>query len=219
MNRILITLLAASLILGAGLLHGKIIDRWGDSHEMNDAVARLQNLPASFGEWTSQAYELNPRHLQVAEIKGYVTRQYVHKRSGERISILLICGRPGPISVHTPDVCYQGAGYKMGTKVKQMQKDPGTSQVSEFWAARFTKEPQPAPLNILWTWSDGGRWIAPDNPRLQFYRSKVLFKMYFSREAKSLNAPVVDEVTQSFMTEFFPVLQKTLNGQPTQTVQ
>ena len=25
---------------------------------------------------------------------------------------LILCGRPGPVSIHTPDVCYRGLGYE-----------------------------------------------------------------------------------------------------------
>ena len=59
MHRIGIAVFAAGLILAAGYLHGRIIDRWGDSHEMTQAVARLQTLKTSFGDWSSHAIELN----------------------------------------------------------------------------------------------------------------------------------------------------------------
>lgn len=213
MYRIIMTVVAAILILAAGFLHGRIIDRWGDSHEMTEAVAKLQNLNPSFGDWVSQDVEANPRHLQVAEINGHVYRQYANKSSGERVSILLICGKPGPISVHTPDVCYEGAGYKMGTKSAQAMRNITSSRAPEFWTARFTKEPHPVPLNILWGWSTGGLWSAPDNPRLVFFRSKVLYKLYVIREAKGLDTPVIDETTSSFLKDFYPVLQKALSGQ------
>lgn len=211
MYRACITIFTAGLIIGAGWFHGRIVDRWGDSHEMNQAVARLQNLKTSFGDWTSQPIEINPRHLEVAEVTGYIQRLYVNRTSGERISILLICGRPGPIAVHSPDVCYQGAGYKMGPKSIQTLAATATSRPLEFWAARFAKDQDPTSLHILWSWSDGGRWIAPDNPRLVFYRSKVLYKLYIVHETKSHDGPVVDEAIQSFVIDFFPALQQMMS--------
>lgn len=207
MYRICLTVVAAGLILAAGFLHGRIIDRWGDSHEMTDAVARLQQLKPAFGDWTSQDLELNPKHQQVAEIIGYIHRQYVNRSTGNRVTVLLICGRPGPIAVHSPDICYQGAGYVMGPKSIQTVGSMAPGRAPEFWTARFAKEPDPTSLNILWSWSDGGRWFAPDNPRLVFYRAKVLYKLYIVHETRQYSGPVVDDVIQLFTKDFFPALQ------------
>ena len=49
---------------------------------------------------------------------GYLLRTYTHRISGETFQVLLVCGKPGPTSLHPPDVCYQGAGY--GTDAQEL---------------------------------------------------------------------------------------------------
>jgi len=219
MYRVVLTIVAAILIIAAGLWHGKITSRWGDTHELQDAVARITTLSMEIGDWTGKDVEMNTRHLQVAEVAGYVSRSYVNKRSGERVTLLLICGKPGPISVHTPDVCYQSAGYKMGTKSTFAIQDAKSTRPDEFWVAKFTKEPDPAPLHILWGWTTNGIWMAPDSPRFVFFQAPVLFKLYVVREVKSLDAPLVDEVTQQFMKDLVPSLRQVVTGKAASTSQ
>lgn len=218
MYRFILILLAAGIILGAGYYQGQLVNRWGESQQMINAMDRIKKLPETFGDWFSQSMELNAKQLQIAEVSSYVSRVYTNKKSGEKVSILLIGGRPGPIAVHSPDVCYQGAGYKMGPKALQAVRGVHEGRPPEFWVAKFTKEPVPAPLHIMWAWSAGGLFIAPDTPRLMFYREPFLYKLYIIREAKSLDAPNVDEVMQQFLKDFYPVLEKTISAQVDQPV-
>lgn len=213
MLRTICLICVTGLIIGAGVWHGTVSGRWGESHELQHAVDRLVTLPNTIGDWMSKDLEIKASHLQVAEIAGYISRVYQHKKTGEYLTILLVCGKPGPISVHSPDVCYQGAGYQMGTKTPYSFRTATTDRPAEFWAAKFTKEPDPATLHILWSWTTGGIWMAPDNPRLAFYRSPVLYKLYIVRDVKGLDAPMVDEVTQQFMKDLLPVIKTTISGQ------
>ena len=214
MNRILITLITAAFIIAAGVWHGTATGRWGETHELQDAVARVKAMPFTVGDWISKDLAVNPRHLEVGEIAGHLSRTFVHKISGESINILLVLGKPGPIAVHSPDVCFEGAGYKMGPKTTYALKNASVDRYDEFWSAKFTKDPQPAPLHILWAWTTGGLWMAPDNPRLTFYRSPVLFKLYIIREVKAQDAPMVDETMQLFIKDVLPALKATITGQP-----
>jgi hypothetical protein len=218
MYRYLLILLALVVILGAGYYQGKLVNRWGESQSFIQAMDRITTLPETIGNWKSQNMELNAKQLQIAEVSNYVSRVYTNINSGEKISILLIGGRPGPIAVHSPDVCYQGAGYKMGNKLIQAVRGVREGRPPEFWVAKFTKEPVPAPLHIMWAWSAGGLFIAPDTPRLMFYREPFLYKLYIIREAKSLDAPLVDEVMQQFLKDIYPVLEKSLSARGDQRV-
>jgi hypothetical protein len=212
MYRIALTVLAVVVILAAGYVHGTISQRWQPAEHLQVAVARLKKLPATIGEWDSREVEMNKKHLQVAEVEGYVSRQYYHKKTGERVTILLVCGKPGPIAVHSPDVCYEGAGYKMGPRTAQMLQIESARH--EFWTARFVKEIEPAPLQIAWGWSDGGRWLSPDYPRLTFYRSGVLYKWYVIREVTDPASPsLIDEATMGFFKEAIPQVMSVIARQ------
>jgi hypothetical protein len=214
MYRWLMVVMASAIVGAAGYVHGLRTDRWGESNELTQAVARIQSIPAQFGDWESQPNELDPRQLQIGEIAGYASRVFENRQTKERVSILLICGRPGPISVHTPDICYRGLGYSMGQRTLQTLNEGKPVHPPEFWLARFNKE-SAAPLNIAWAWNNGSRWLAPEHPRLSFYQSKYLYKLYVIRSVKSGEDTLLDETTREFMAQYLNVLKETLFLQPT----
>ena len=112
-------------------------------------------------------------------------RRYTNRLNGSAASILLVCGRPGPVSVHTPDVCYEGDGFDLlGPPVRYAVQASSPSEPAEFWAATVNKQSPTAPLRlrILWSWNATGTWKAPDNPRPTFARFPVLYKLYVVRE-------------------------------------
>jgi hypothetical protein len=212
MQRIVLVALAGALIAGAGILHGQLSDRWGNPEELFAIARKVHDVKAQLGDWSSREFKLDANQLKVGEIVDHIFREYVHRSTGERVSILLICGRPGAISVHTPDVCYQGAGYVMGQRVPYLVRPGPAERPAEFWAAPFTKHPDPEPLHILWSWSAGNVWMAPDHPRLVFYRDRALFKLYVIRRAQELEGPVVDEATKSFLRDLLPELKRALGA-------
>src|ERR1700693_1782330 len=140
MSRLLPLMISIPLVLLVGALEGVWTDRWGRSTELQSAVARLENVPLDLGEWKGKNLDLDADQVAGAQLSGYLYRQYVHKPTGNTVSILLVCGRPGPISVHTPDVCYRGAGFEAAAApLKQRIPADSPEDQGEFWTARFQK--------------------------------------------------------------------------------
>src|SRR5262245_30731902 len=93
-------LLAAFLLLAlSGIVHGLWTGRWGPSPDLRAAAARCEEVPATVGDWEGHPFELDRRVLAAAEVQGYASRRYVNRRTRESVSVLLVCGRPGPMSV------------------------------------------------------------------------------------------------------------------------
>jgi hypothetical protein len=176
--------LGAELIAGvAGGVHGLQTDRWRTSAELEHALARIPAVPRGFGDWKSEDVAFEADDMARAGIKGCLFRTYQNPRSRQAVSLLLVCGRGGPISVHTPDVCYAGAGYRQLADAQTRDVDWGGGQKGTFRVARFAKPGVvPEQLEIYWAWSrDGRAWEAPDNPRLSLARSPALYKLYAIR--------------------------------------
>src|SRR5262245_45471716 len=87
-------------------------DRWKPHAGLEDAAARLENVPIDFGEWRGKRQKLDDEGFTRFGIKNYFACEYRHARTGFTVSVLLVCGRSGPISVHTPDVCYKAIGFE-----------------------------------------------------------------------------------------------------------
>ena len=193
------------VVLGSGALAGLWSGRWGSSQAVQAAAARLQGLPLSLGDdWDVQAKELDARMVEIAEMEGYVSRQYRHRRKGTVISVLLFCGRSGPLCVHTPEICFAGAGYVPLGPAK-IHEGPGQFRVQDF---RKENVAAPTLLRIFLSWGDKGEWSVPDNPRLAFAHRPSLYKLYVVREMSKANEPIEQDPVSELLEDLIPQLNK-----------
>ena len=126
--------------------------------------------------------------------------------------MLLVCGRGGPISVHTPDICYEGAGYRQLAPEKPKTLESGEGHTDAFNVARFGKPGVvPTQMEIYWGWSrDGVTWQAPSNPRVSLARLPALYKMYIVREFTPGSRAENAETCEAFLRRVLPVIRQTL---------
>lgn len=209
MPRLLSVLLLFVVVLGSGIAHGVWSGRWNVSDGPARAAARLSEVPMTVGDWDGRAGELDPRHLSVADISGAHVREYVNRRTGSVVSTLLVCGRPGPVSVHTPEICYSGVGYGLvGTRSRYA----APALAAEFWVCDLQKPQAATPdrLRIFYAWNAEGAWLAPENPRLTFFRQPALYKLYVIRKLLPGDETLENDPAVDFLKVFLPQLNKSL---------
>ncbi|WP_406695894.1 exosortase-associated EpsI family protein [Singulisphaera sp. Ch08] len=215
MLRLLPTTLALALVISAGIVHGRWTQRWAVSHTIEDAAARLRRLPMTLGDWQGMPMELDRKQVELAEIAGYVVRRYEDRVNKDVVTILLVCGSPGPISVHTPDICYAGAGFELiGAPELFTGPTHPSGPPALFRNALFGKTNATVPtyLRILWSWSASGPWVVPENPRLAFASSQVLYKLYLVRQPTSTDERIEDDPSPRFLGLLLPELEQILFG-------
>jgi hypothetical protein len=202
-----LTILAAAVIGTAGFLEARWTHRWSNSTELAAAVEKLAQVPMDIGDWRGQPLEMDARQLQLTEASGYVMRRYENKNTGRSVTILLLCGRPGPIAVHPPEVCYQAIGWKLNSAETLVPTPSG-----QFRAALFTKGEPPNVqfLRVLWGWKAQGTWEVPANPRLKFAGSPVLYKLYVVRELGSADERLEGDPSTEFLGQGLPVISQCL---------
>jgi len=184
MWRYLPLLATAVAVLLGGVVHGLLTDRWGPSTELGAAVARLDGVPRDVGDWHGEDLELPAKQVQAARIAGSCYRRYENSRSRHVVWVLLVCGTPGPIAIHTPEGSFVGAGYqKLGDVAPFQLPYGGADEEASFRTLRLREggPTRPAELRLFWSWSTGGPWQAPANPRLTFARQRALYKLYVWR--------------------------------------
>jgi hypothetical protein len=210
MPRALSVILAMAVFLSAGVANGLRTGRWAASSEVEAAAARLARVPATIGDWAGKDEEIDPRMLTAAGAAGCVSRSYEDRRDGARVSVLLLCGPPGPISVHPPNVCYAANGFDLaGITAARVDRPSG---VDQFRVGDFRKPAVggPARLEILWAWNAGGAWSAPERPRFAFAAAPVLYKLYVIRDVSAAGRTADRDVPREFLREFLPEVDRAL---------
>jgi hypothetical protein len=213
--RILLLAIVGAVVAIDGYVHGLWSQRWQNSPELAQAVARLDLLPSAVGEWQgTTGKQLTDREIQLAGFAGYVRRSY--KRSDNlTVSVLLACGRSGPLSVHTPEACYAGAGFELaGAPVRDALQTGKGSGPAEFWKAKFSKPAAGQHLRVFWSWHAPGGWHAADSPRLTFAGLAALHKMYVTCELLTGDGRQEDAACAEFMALLLPQLDKTVFRNP-----
>jgi hypothetical protein len=212
MNRLLLLLVCCGLVLFSGLIHGLWSDRWNSSAALEDALARVPHVPMSVGDWNAENIEVDPVAYAQAGAQKYWMRCYHHVKTGEEISVILMCGRAGKMSVHTPDVCYQGSGYESEEQARRVTIPLSEGPVAHFWTASFAKENSAldGQLRLFWSWSAAGAWEVPDHPRFTFRDQPALFKLYVIRQTPPSAGPPENDPAIPFLQELLPQLGKAL---------
>jgi hypothetical protein len=207
MLRTLAAVFATIAMVASGLLHGYWTDRWKTPVEPAVAAARLEHIPTSFGDWEVQDVE-NQTGAVDPSLAGSLQRQYVNRRTGQKVVIVLVCGRPGPVSIHTPEACYGASGYLVGGRTRA----PAPGSTGEFWTADAirTTANEETKVRIYWAWNAGTGWTPADDARITFARAPVLHKLYVVRDLSTLEENSKADPCLDFMQALLPQLDRVL---------
>ncbi|OWK47516.1 exosortase-associated EpsI family protein [Fimbriiglobus ruber] len=173
---------------------------------------RLDQIPLAVGPWTGTPVVVPEKQLRIAEAQAHLSRSYLRSDNRASVGVLVLYGEPGPLGAHTPEVCYEGAGFRgLGSPYKYSPaNDP-----SEFWTTRFeTGGYPPAVVQVMWGWStDGVVWKAAESPRLDFAGHARIFKLYLSRDVQPGAAVERDkDPTGGFLALFAKELQTAVSS-------
>jgi hypothetical protein len=208
MFRTLPLVAAFAVLIVSGLIHGLWTQRWHSSRDLDNAVARLQSVGPKAGPWSSVNVDVDPEPYQQARAVGYWMRRYTKPGFAGSFSVILMCGRAGHMAVHTPDVCYRGAGYESAGEPSRETIALTPPRHAEFWTTVFRQPGKVTgtALRIYWAWSYDGHWQAPSSPRWTFGGSPYLYKLYVVSE----DAEGRSDASTEFLQQLLPELQRSL---------
>jgi hypothetical protein len=208
------SIVAFLLTLASGYIQGSLSNRWGISNVQRQMGERFTSFPANFGDWEmKKSGKLGSDSLNQLVPYGYFQRDYVNRKSGAAINVLALLGSCGPISVHTPEVCFASRDHQqLGERLKLAIGRDGKNSI---WKTTFRLSGVDAQvLNIYYGWSAGEAWVAAENPRFSFSTRQFLYKVQITNSAvengSADNDPANDPALQ-FMEDFIPALQKHMN--------
>jgi hypothetical protein len=205
-------LTATAFLLAYGVAEGIWTDRWTVGAELEQAPARLEALPLTVGPWTGEREQLDARQVQRAELRAHVLTRYTHRGTQDVLTVLVVCGRPGPVAVHSPEICFGGAGFSLTAPPERRTLSvPGLTGKSDFWEGRFELNTGvPEALKVYWSWNAGAGWDAVDDPRWSFAAKRALYKIYVVRQMVRSDEPAEEDPIPGFLELYLPELKRCL---------
>jgi hypothetical protein len=212
MLRLALPATAITLVVFSGIVHGLWTDRWNEAPEPFAAAAKLEQVAMTLGDWEGQALVLESRSAD--GVAGYLYRRYVNRNGGKVVSVFLVCGRPGPVSIHSPEACYGASGYEIDNAEVFTLPSSIDGVAGEFRTARFEKTTNSGQkfLRIFWSWNATGPWSVPVEPRSLFAHHPVLYKLYLVREISEPDGPLEQDPCVELMRYLLPELQRAVIG-------
>ena len=198
------------LTILSGYIQGKMSRRWGISLDMVAMGNALDKFPEKIGPWQLVSNDkLKDYVVKMLECTGYVLRNYANSETGETISVGLLLGPSGPMTVHTPDVCYSSQAYERIDEVKQVEITGSGGEEGQFWTQTFKANSLDGELlRVYYAWRADGPWQAFEGGRFETARFPYLYKV---QVAGPIADPASDsDPAKSFLREFITVAKTEL---------
>ena len=199
--------------LGVGVLHGRLSGRWGLVQTGQLAAEELSAaLPAEVGNWRLRHEDqLSPEVVKVLQCPAHISRVYENQQTGDVATVAVLLGPPGPISVHTPEVCYSSRDFTISgeRRAVEIATDSGASHT--FWELPLkTNSVHAAPLRVLYAWSAGPHWEAANYPRFWYGSLTHLYKLQVAVTSSRPGGSTEYDAGRDFLEGFIDQLQPRL---------
>lgn len=228
----LLPIVVAALIVGGGTyVNGIFTDRFGktNSELLDQFTVQVPKLPLRIGPWEGRDQEIPGKEFALTNCTAYVSRPYINRQTGDVVSVYVVSGTARHITIHTPDWCYQGAGYKMETRkpeqtVIDCENNANLPKDPEFLTSSFRKSNPTDPtkdqvLRIFWTYSDNGDWLGPGWAKRTFAGKPAMYKIYVISDVTGGDSSIEANPAQAFVKDALSKFNKVLFAQPTTTVE
>jgi hypothetical protein len=216
MSRWLFTVIAVAFFLAtvaSGWVHGSLVNRWGEVGSLQAAAAKLDRpLPERLGPWRLvKNLELEPgvdRALQcAADLQGI----YTNEQTGDTVIAAVLCGPSGPLSVHTPEICYSANDYEVAGESQQWTLTDQQGRQHSLWKIHANSRHSTQPnLRILYGWSRGREWQAVRGPRFALAGLPVVYKLQLAGPARDNQSSDGVDPCQDFLARFITQIQPRL---------
>src|SRR5262249_36917537 len=125
----------------------------------------------------------------------------------------VIVGPPGPVAVHTPEICYSSRDFAIKGERRLMTVKDANQQTHSLWELNLkSRAPGGNALRVAYAWSPGGNWEASAHPRFAFGGLPYLYKLQVSVTANDDSKSSGFDPCQDFLSNFLSQLQPRLVG-------
>lgn len=202
--------LTAVFLAVSGFVHGTWSNRWSKAEQV-EGKDLLMRIDSEIGDWRSGEFlQINPADIPAGT--KCVSRRFDPMKDGNPIVVSVTSGGPGAVAVHTPDVCYLGAGYQLRGGVSRQTIPLADGGSASFWVADFVKSKASGDemIRVRWGWTSDGNWQAPDYPRWVFARAPLLYKLYMVHSLSDDEDLTKNDPYRKFVADLVPALSRQL---------
>ena len=218
LTRTLICLVVITVItLAANAVMSKYqADLMKNATEYADLMA---NIPEAFGEWKrTNASELPSYALEQLKVSDAKNWFYVNTQTDEKVTVSFLVGPTGLLSVHTPEACMDGQGYRISQERRREQFSGNVSPLQDdaegkadnqatFWRVVISNRTVPDyQIVSYYALGTGKQWWAKENPRFDLQKYPFILKMQV--ETVSQSDPENYNAARMFLKDFLPEVAK-----------
>ena len=187
------------LILGiaGGTRYWREYQFYDINKESRNSPFPLAELPRLVGEWRLDEGLVAPLDPEIARFAGasdHITRQYTNIKNGETAVVLVVYGLASAVTLHTPDVCYPAAGYRVvatESKPDHELKIQGVDKTAiyrqGFYAKSFAGRTEYA--EAVYSFRHAGDWLPDAATRWKAFRYRPgVFKVQVGRTVTDLTS-------------------------------
>lgn len=209
--------LVVVITTGAGLLSGQLTRRWQATADLQELANGIDRVPTTIGEWSMQSADQFPQEVvDLLQCAGYLHRTYVNGSTGDVVQVALVLGPGGPISVHSPEICYSSRDYSVVEAPEPFTLQSGDRD-DQFWGMTLRSlDAQPDLLRVVYAWSAGNGWQAPKQPRFAFGGAPWLYKLQLAGSVPRDQSLKSHDPCRRFLIRFVPELERALIGSAAQ---
>jgi hypothetical protein len=197
----------------SGLLLGQASGRWGAAPAVVTAEQSLgRRLPERTGNWRlRKEQELEPEVVKMMQCNAYIARVYEHDQTGDLVTVAVLVGPAGPISVHTPEICYSSRDYVVGRNRVKTSVDDTAGRRHGFWDVTLkARDSESSTQRVLYAWSTGDAWNAAAHPRFAYAGSPYLYKLQLAARSSADTKRDEFDPCQDFLRSFLTQCQTCL---------
>jgi hypothetical protein len=180
-----VVVLAAVITLGGRV--GWPGFRWADpGPSLEQYRVQVLDLPEQLGDWVleDQRELSQPVQDELECGDAYVWREYINTHLGGRLSLILMAGPPGPLTAHTPEICYSANAYQLTSTMPMEFRHLDGEGIDELQRVHLkSNRLHDEDLVVIYGWSDGQAWRVPSWPRLAFTHRTAILKIQLALSA------------------------------------
>lgn len=206
-------ILLVALMLGVTAYCGLLTERWAPFTGLEEARKVLRELPMKIGDWeASEDRPLSKDEIAMLQIEnGYVCRRYKNTTTQAEVNLVLMIGKTGLVTAHTPEFCFGGRNFEK-EKTRSAVAFPivhysGKGPTDDmFWKVNFVnRAAQGGTISFYYGFGVGDTWLASENPRFELLSYRYAYKL----QAEAMVDGETDNVRQ-FLTDCLPTIQEHL---------